>query len=51
MQDAEEYSIRILTEKRTYLDALANKLVEKGILSEYEINSLFKKLEAIEANN
>lgn len=51
LQDAEKYSIRILTEKRTYLDALANKLVEKGILSEYEINSLFKKLEAIEANN
>lgn len=50
LQDAEEYAIRILTEKRHYLDALAEKLVEKGILSEHEINDLFSKLEAKTSN-
>lgn len=50
LQDAEKYATQVLIEKRIYLDALAEKLVEKGILSEQEINDLFSKLEAKTTN-
>lgn len=46
LKEAREYTENLLKEKRAYLDALATALVEKGMLSNNEIEELFKEVES-----
>ncbi len=45
LKEAREYAENLLTEKRKYLDALAEALIEKGMLSKSEIDELFEKVD------
>lgn len=45
LKEAREYTENLLVSKQKYLDALANALVEKGMLSNSEIDELFKGIE------
>lgn len=47
LKEAREYTENLLNEKRTYLDVLANALIEKGMLSNSEIDELFKEVEKL----
>lgn len=44
LKEAREYIEKLLKEKKVYLDALAEALVQKGMLSNNEIEELFKNL-------
>ncbi len=43
--EAHVYTENLLNEKRAYLDALASALIEKGMLSNTEIDELFKEVD------
>lgn len=45
LKEAREYTEKLLAEKKAYLDILAKALIQKGMLSNREIEELFKKLE------
>lgn len=45
LNQAHNYAVTVLEEHRKHLDTLAKALCEKGMLSEDEINELFKKAE------
>lgn len=45
LKEARVYTENLLVSKQKYLDALANALVEKGMLSNSEIDELFKGIE------
>lgn len=45
LKEAREYAENLLMEKRKYLDALAEALIEKGMLSKKEIDELFEKVD------
>lgn len=45
LEEAREYAQRLLDQKREYLDALAEALMEKGMLSKKEIDELFEKVD------
>ncbi len=45
LKEARKYTERLLAEKREYLDALVEALVEKGMLSNREIDELFEKID------
>ena len=45
LKEAREYTEKLLKEKKAYLDALAEALVQKGMLSNNEIEELFKNVE------
>lgn len=44
LKEAREYAEELLKDKKAYLDALAEALVQKGMLSNNEIEELFKKV-------
>lgn len=46
LKEAREYTEKLLKDKKAYLDALAKALVEKGMLSNNEIDELFKEVES-----
>lgn len=48
LEEAREYAINLLTKYRPYLDALADALCEKGMLSNSEVDELFKNVELSE---
>lgn len=45
LAESRQYATNLLTKYRAYLDALANALCEKGMLSSSEIDELFKQVE------
>lgn len=45
LDEGQEYAEELLMEKREYLDALAKALIEKGMLSNNEIDELFNEIE------
>lgn len=49
LKDAEKYAFDLLQEKKLYLDALVDALLEKGMMSIDEIKNLFKQID--EQNN
>ena len=44
LKEARDYTEKLLKEKKVYLDVLAKALVERGMLSNNEIDELFKKV-------
>lgn len=44
LKEAREYAEKLLKDKKAYLDALAEALVQKGMLSNNEIEELFKNV-------
>lgn len=45
LKEAREYTERLLVEKHEYLEVLVDALIKKGMLSNIEIDELFKKVE------
>jgi len=44
LKEARDYTEKLLKEKKVYLDVLTKALVERGMLSNNEIDELFKKV-------
>lgn len=44
LKESRDYTEKLLKEKKVYLDVLAKALVERGMLSNNEIDELFKKV-------